>query len=198
MFKNKKFLPAVTALFICLFGSAMVQIHDSQLMPRVAEASTTSTSTLFPKLDPRPRRLSIPSISLSREIIDVGVTKAGNLDVPPNYTQVGWYKMGTLPGNKGSAVLDGHVDNGASIAGPFKRLREVKVGESIFVTAADGTKLHFKVKEAHVYPTTQFPGELVFHDQSGKLLKINTCHGKFIKSLDTYDQRLIVTAELVN
>jgi sortase (surface protein transpeptidase) len=147
--------------------------------------------------DPRPRALSIPSIGLSREIIDVGIADDGKLDVPPNYTQVGWYKYGTLPGKVGSAVLDGHVDNGGAIDGPFKRLREVKIGDEIIVTAADGTRQKFKVIASKVYPTTQFPGELVFHDKSGALLKIITCHGNFIPRLDTYDQRLIVTAELV-
>ncbi|MES2215801.1 MAG: class F sortase [Patescibacteria group bacterium] len=147
--------------------------------------------------DNRPRTISIPSIKLNREVIDIGITDEGNLDVPPNFTQVGWYKYGTLPGQVGSTVLDGHVDNGSTVPGPFKRLRNVKIGDKIYVTAADGTKYTYEVISALAYATDSFPSDYVFHDNSDALLKIITCHGKYIESLDTYDQRLIVTAKMV-
>jgi len=197
----------IAVLFICFAVGAGFRI-EADAAPLVATSSpvhlsqNASVPVVSPQqgviVDERPRSLTIPVIALDREIIDVGITDEGNLDVPPNYTQVGWYKYGTLPGQVGSAVLDGHVDNGSTIPGPFKRLREVNVGDDIFVTAADGTKLHYVVTQSKVYMTTEFPGELVFHDKSGKLLKIITCHGRFVKSMDTYDQRLIVTAKLAN
>jgi sortase (surface protein transpeptidase) len=200
-----------------LVTSSSDSIISSRFLPQTAEASTT-VATSTPKVIPvpvqtaapvsvsqptvratdlRPRQISIPSINLNREIIDVGVTAANNLDVPPNFTQVGWYKYGKRPGEMGSTVLDGHVDNGSTIPGPFKRLREVHIGDKITVTAADGTKFTYKVISSRVWKTVEFPGDFVFHDNSGSLLKIITCHGTFVKEMDTYDHRLIVTAELV-
>jgi sortase (surface protein transpeptidase) len=207
MMRHKKIVVAVMALLICLLGGKIVAQIESRghVIPEqqtvrtpimVAQAQQVE-EVVATSSDARPRSISIPSINLKREIIDVGITTAGNLDVPPNYTQVGWYKYGTLPGQIGSAVLDGHVDNGSTIPGPFKKLREVEVGDEIYVTAADGTTQKFVVTQSQVYPTTQFPGNQVFHDKSGALLKIVTCHGTFVPSLDTYDQRLIVTAKLV-
>jgi sortase (surface protein transpeptidase) len=206
MMRHKKILVAVMALFICLVGGRMV----AQLEAKTRFGSETSTVPILtaqadtlpvPEVavkpsDPRPRLLTIPSINLAREVIDVGIADDGKLDVPPNYTQVGWYKYGALPGEIGSAVLDGHVDNGAAIAGPFKKLRYVKIGDAIYVKDADGSQKKFIVTSSKIYPTNKFPGELVFHDKSGALLKIITCHGNFIPSIDTYDQRLIVTAKL--
>ena len=143
-----------------------------------------------------PIGLIIPQIDLVTNIIKVGIAKDGKLDVPHNYTEVGWYKYGTLPGNVGSAVLDGHVDDGAAIPGPFKRLREVKEGDEIYVGMDNGQTLKYVVMNSSVYPTKKFPGEFIFHDKSAALLKIITCHGRFVKSENTYDQRLLVTAVL--
>jgi hypothetical protein len=185
MMRYKKLVIAVMALFICVLGGRMVSSIEGhvEFTPRaVATPVLTAEAKEIVQSDPRPRAISIPSINLGREIIDVGIASDGKLDVPPNFTQVGWYKYGALPGSRGSAVLDGHVDN----------------GDEIFVTAADGTKQTFVVTQSKAYPTNKFPGELVFHDTSGRLLKIITCHGTYIPSIDTYDQRLIVTAELVS
>jgi sortase (surface protein transpeptidase) len=60
-----------------------------------------------------------------------------------------------------------------------------------------GQVLHYKVSESNVYPTNAFPGETVFHETGKQYLKIITCHGTFVPSLGTYNQRLVVTAELV-
>ncbi len=177
-----------------LFISSMIGLGSS--LTADAAVFVTVSKPVF-VTDTRPRTISIPSINLNREIIDVGVTDEGNLDVPPNFTQVGWYKYGTLPGQIGSTVLDGHVDNGSTIPGPFKRLRNVKIGDKVYVTSADGTRYTYEIIGAVAYATNSFPSNYVFHDQSDALLKIITCYGNFIESLDTYDQRLIVTARMV-
>ncbi len=141
--------------------------------------------------------LNIPVSNVNAKIVPVGVTETNNLDVPPNYVEVGWYKHGPKPGDFGSAVLDGHVDNGASIDGVFKHLKNLKNGDEVYVTAKDGSKKRFIVTKINVYQTNQFPSNEIFYDQSGSLIKIITCHGTFIPSEKTYDQRLVVTAELV-
>ena len=148
-----------------------------------------------------PVRLEISSIGVDADIIDVGVTSSGNLDVPHNYVQVGWYMNGIIPGQIGSAILDGHVDNGGftpTVAGPFKSLQDIKIGDDISVTTATGSVLHFTVTSLEVYPTDSFPSKAIFDDTSGSLLKIVTCHGQWIPLLKTYNQRLVVTAALMD
>ncbi len=146
---------------------------------------------------PLPTRIIIPKAKVNASVISIGITKEGNLDVPNNYTEAGWYKYGTLPGKIGSAVIDGHVDNGNRVPGPFKNLKLVKPGDNIYVTMGDGKMLHYSIVAAEIYDTDKFPGEYVFHESGQAYLKIITCHGKFIRSKQTYDQRLIVKAVLV-
>lgn len=142
----------------------------------------------------RPSRIVIPTVRVDAEVIDIGVTKTNNLDVPPNYYQAGWYKYGPLPGNPGNAVIDGHVDDGGRVDGPFKRLREAKVGDEIYIAMTDGSIVTYTITDASVSSYKKFPKESVFRGGQGSVLKIITCHGKFLRSENTYDQRLIVTA----
>jgi LPXTG-site transpeptidase (sortase) family protein len=141
-------------------------------------------------------RLVIPKASVDAHIQNVGITSSGNLDVPPNFTDVGWYEYGPRPGQKGSVVLDGHVDNGASVKGVFKHLRDLKEGDDIYVNL-DGTTYHYRVQRTQVFATNAFPGNMIFHENDASYLKIITCHGTYVPSMKTYDQRLIVTAVLI-
>lgn len=144
-----------------------------------------------------PTHLDIPNARVHAEVVPVGVTATNNLDVPPNFIQAGWYQYGAKPGEKGNAVLDGHVDNGASIDGVFKHLRDLKPGDDIYVTGANGVALTFKVIDSAVYETKKFPSDSIFNQNDGRaLLKIITCHGTYVPSVNTYDHRLVVTAIL--
>ena len=145
-----------------------------------------------------PVRITIPTASTSVSVIKVGVTTTGHLDTPHNFVQAGWYKLGTLPGNPGNAVIDGHVDNGGSIPGVFKHLKNVAIGDSVYITQASGKILHFIVTATNVYPYTAFPSESVFAPSKDSLLNIITCDGKWLPKQDTYSDRLVVTAALVS
>lgn len=143
----------------------------------------------------KPTQIIIPTAKVNAEVINIGITKSGNLDVPPNYYQAGWYKYGVIPGEFGNAVIDGHVDNGKKVAGPFKNLKKVKVGDDITVVMNDGSKVLFTITDASVFNTKAFPAKSVFHgDGRLAVLKIITCHGNYIEKEGTYDHRLIVTA----
>jgi len=214
--KNKFFTALVVAL---LFGSVSIRIHENMTASKPVSLATTPSQALVgnsvatvqsavaivPEASAqttpapeKPAHIVIPTGQVKTDIIPVGVTATNNLDVPKNYVQVGWYENGPMPGQFGSAVLDGHVDNGGSIPGPFKHLRDVKVGDDIQIVTEKGTTLHFTVTSADVYQTDAFPSDKIFNDNSGNLIKLITCHGTFVKSKGTYDQRLVVTAKLAS
>ena len=147
-----------------------------------------------------PIEVDIPSIKKSIPLIKVGLTNTGNMDVPHNYVQAGWYMNGPVPGEVGSAVIDGHVDNGGlspTIAGVFKKLDNVTAGDIITVKLSDGTSAKFKVTASNVYAYNAFPSGIVFNQNGGSYIKIITCHGTWLPGAKTYNQRLVVTAELV-
>src|SRR5581483_3680239 len=80
-----------------------------------------------------PARLIIPSLHIDAPVEYVGVNAAGNMRAPSNFTDVAWYDRGTVPGTQGSAVMDGHVDNGLGLPGVFKNLATLQPGADIYV-----------------------------------------------------------------
>jgi len=143
-----------------------------------------------------PVRLKIPSLGIDANVQELGINKKGALGVPSNFTDVGWYAAGTIPGDKGSAIMDGHVDNGLALAGVFKHLVDIAVGDSIYVTEHDGTVIHFIVTGTESFDYMNAPTDLIFNQNNGSYLKLITCGGAWVPGGRTYDRRIVVTAVL--
>ena len=144
-----------------------------------------------------PDRIVIPSIDLDAETQHVGVGKSGNMAVPSNYSDVGWYRLGTVPGQMGSAVIDGHVDNGFGLSAVFKRLSEMEIGDDVYIITRAGTRLRFEVVEIVAYPYQDVPLDKVFNRVDATRLNLITCTGSWLRSDETYDQRMVVYTKLV-
>jgi LPXTG-site transpeptidase (sortase) family protein len=160
--------------------------------PNTGGAIKTST---FPEY---PSRLVIPSLNIDAKVQKVGVKSNGNMGVPTNFTDVAWYKDGTIPGQIGSAVIDGHVDNGLSLAGVFKHLDSIQKGDDVYVVTEKGTKLHFVVTATDLYDYKNTPNDLIFNEKGAARLRLITCTGDWVGAERTYNKRLVVTAELVS
>lgn len=141
-----------------------------------------------------PQSLAIPKIAVNANILPLGVTRTGNLDVPPDLYTVGWYRYGAIPGDMGSAVLDGHVDNGGSTPGVFKNLHSLIAGDIISITDQSGRITQFRVIEMNTYNVGEFPADAIFHAEGEAYLNIITCAGTYHPAARTYDKRLVVTA----
>lgn len=139
-----------------------------------------------------PSQIVIPSLKINSWVVPVGVTANGEMDVPDGSTlNVGWYKHGTIPGDVGSAVMDAHV------YAAFKKLKNIKVGSTIYVYNARGEELKFKVISSKVYPLANVPMQTIFNDASGAYLNLITCAGRFMPSRNTYSHRQVVYAERI-
>ncbi len=143
-----------------------------------------------------PTRLIIPKISVDTRVQHVGINAKGNMAVPTNFTDAGWYKYGVVPGGSGSAVIAGHVDNGLSMAGVFKRLADVTIGDELIVERVDGSTVTFVVTGSRKYPYDKVPTEIIFNPSGSPRLNLITCEGTWVKKLKTYDERLIVFTKL--
>jgi LPXTG-site transpeptidase (sortase) family protein len=144
-----------------------------------------------------PVRLSIPSLKIDTKVQNVGVARSGNMAPPTNFTDVGWYKYGTVPGYRGSAVFAGHVDNALALAGVFKNLEKIRVGEAIHVTNAEGEVLKFRVTDMRLYDYNNVPTDQIFNQNDRARIRLITCSGCCNQSLKSNHKRLVVTAELV-
>lgn len=139
-----------------------------------------------------PVRLLIPSLSVNARVQYVGMNKKGEMGIPNNFSDVAWYKYGPVPGQLGSAVMAGHVDNGLALPGVFRRLGEMKEGDDVYVIAKDGSKLRFVVQSVETYPYDEGPVERVFGASDAARLNLITCSGAWLRGKRTYAERTVV------
>lgn len=169
----------------------------------VASASALSpqkvskpASPAVPSNPKHPARLQIPSIGVSAKVQAVGIDPKGNIAAPVGFTDAGWYKYGVVPGAVGTAIFDGHVDNGLFRSGVFKRLDKTAVGDRVTVISKEGKSVVYVVSHIEFYNYKEVPMEDIVHQKDIAQLVLITCAGKWIPAEKTYDQRLIVYATL--
>ncbi len=143
-----------------------------------------------------PAKIIIPTIAVNASIQTVGLTAHGSIGTPNNFTDVAWYVYGPVPGRQGTAIFDGHVDNGLGMSGVFKNLASLKVGDDIEVVTNGGTHLHFTVASSTSYDYRDVPATAMFSASGPSQIVLISCEGNWVGAEKTYDRRLIVTAML--
>lgn len=143
-----------------------------------------------------PSRLIIPALEIDAYVQHVGVGKSGNMAVPSKYADVAWYKFGTRPGDRGSAVIAGHVDNGFGLPGVFEHLHELESGDEVFVETGKGERFRYKVLTSETYPYDEAPLAGIFNQSGGSFLNLITCRGEWLASQEMYEERLVIYAQL--
>jgi len=181
---------AAVVVFISVGGRALWSAPEPEAAASALEATAPAAHAPASAL---PVRLRVPAINVDAAVQHVGLGQTGNMAVPSNYTDVGWYRYGPIPGGEGSAVIDGHVDNGLALPGVFYHLSEVRVGDEIFVDAAS-TTTRFVVTKIASYPEAQVPTDEIFSTTGPARLVLITCDGTWIQGERMYDHRLVVYA----
>ncbi|MDO9457835.1 class F sortase [Nocardioides sp.] len=153
---------------------------------RVADAAPVTASA--------PNRLLVPSIGVDVDVMDLGLTGTGTLEVPPGAFPAGWYVGSPTPGELGPAVLAGHVSwNGTP--GVFERLAELEAGDRVSVVREDGRVADFTVTRTAQYPKDRFPTDAVYGDIDRAGLRLITCGG-LDAATSTYEDNVVVYARL--
>ncbi|MFF1644310.1 class F sortase [Streptomyces sp. NPDC058240] len=145
-----------------------------------------------------PVRIRIPSIRVDAPMMRLGLGSDGSLDVPPagNRNIVGWYRDGTPPGSRGSAIVAGHVDNaqGRSV---FYDLGALQKGSTVEVVRQDGRTAVFSLDAIEVYKSDDFPDKRVYGASSFASLRLITCGGGFSKETG-YEGNVVAYAHLTS
>ncbi|OZE79927.1 sortase [Rhodococcus sp. 15-649-2-2] len=139
-----------------------------------------------------PTRLSVDAIDLDEPLIGLGLTEDGQMQVPSDYDDVGWFTGGGRPGAIGSpTVLAGHVD---STTGPavFDRLSELRPGDVVTVADGTGGRADYRVDRIGDYGKAEFPTALVFGAVPADEIRLITCSGDFDTSVGSYERNLVV------
>lgn len=145
-----------------------------------------------------PTRIAVPRLKVNAPVEEVGLAKDGTVQTPtldePNLT--GWYKYGPTPGQKGPAVILGHVDTAKTGPAVFYKLRNLKTGDKVTVTRKDGSAADFAVQKLLDVSKQKFPSKKVYGDISYAGLRLITCGGAFDRSKGSYEDNTIVFAKL--
>ncbi|MET8450673.1 class F sortase [Streptomyces sp. NPDC005209] len=142
-------------------------------------------------------RVRITAIQVDAPVQPVGLDANGWVDAPPpeNPNLAGWFTGAVSPGEKGTAVIVGHVDNQQGPA-VFYGLGSLKKGNQIEVGRKDGRTAVFEVYGVEVFAKSNFPGDRVYGSKGTPELRVITCGGGFSKQ-HGYDGNVVVFARLV-
>ena len=162
-----------------------------------APAGRDSGRAAAPALPPSPPdRVRIPAIHVDAPLTALALTASGSLDVPPATRKnlAGWYEAGTTPGETGTAIVAGHVDNAEGPA-VFYGLGALRKGSAIEVDRRDGGVAVFTVDAVEVYDAKDFPDEKVYGAAKRPELRVITCGGGYSRATG-YRGNVVVFAHL--
>ncbi|MEU3885892.1 class F sortase [Streptomyces sp. NPDC029041] len=197
-------MAAVTVFALCsgvwlLRDAAGTQAppQPSAAQARAGLAGLAGERPAVPALPPSPPdRIRVPAIGVDAPLTGLGLTSTGSLDVPPAADEnlAGWYEAGTTPGERGTAIVAGHVDNADGPA-VFYDLGALARGSTIEVDRRDGGVAVFTVDAVEVYAARNFPDEKVYGAARRPELRVITCGGTWSRGTG-YQGNVVVFAHL--
>jgi hypothetical protein len=146
-----------------------------------------------------PVSVDIPAIGVHSVLLRLGVKADGTMQVPPLQRRpnaAAWYKYSVTPGQIGTSVIEGHVDNDQGPA-VFFRLGALRPGDLVNVRLADGITGVFRVTGVRQYLKSRFPAKTVYRATRFAGLRLITCGGAFDYASSRYLSSIVVYAFLV-
>ncbi|BDD70315.1 MULTISPECIES: class F sortase [Streptomyces] len=195
-------LVLLTGLALIRNGSGEFDVGPPQ--PASAAASDTRSAVgdgaaagVTPLPYSVPDQVSIPAIQVDAPVMGVGLDADGWVDAPPpeDPNLAGWFTGAVSPGEKGTAVVVGHVDNQQGPA-VFYGLGALKKGNKVEVHRQDGKTAVFEIYGIEVFEKNNFPGDRVYGSKGSPELRVITCGGGFTKQ-NGYDGNVVAFARLV-
>ncbi|WP_030572308.1 class F sortase [Streptomyces aureocirculatus] len=143
-------------------------------------------------------RIRIKPIRVDAPVIAVGLDSEGWVDAPPpdDSNLAGWFTGAVSPGEQGTSVVVGHVDNQQGPA-VFYGLGSLKKKQRIEVKRKDRRTAVFEIYGIEVFAKNNFPGDRVYKNGGTPELRVITCGGGFSKQ-NGYDGNVVVFARLVD
>jgi LPXTG-site transpeptidase (sortase) family protein len=184
-----------------LFGGTGAQAGGTYIPPSITTTPPRLGHDAGAEALPRsvPRFVRIPGIGVAAPVMKVGLDADGAVQVPPlgAHNLAGWYRGGPAPGQRGPAVILGHVDSATGIS-VFYRLRDLHAGDRVYVTRADGSVAAFAVDGLQKVAKDAFPTASVYGQAGYPGLRLITCGGPFDQVTGHYLDNIIVYAHLVS
>lgn len=192
----------VAALLLALVvltgcGSTTTQHDSSQPDPAVSSTAGGAAAPLEIETvrTAAPRGVRVPSLGVESALDALELLPDGSLEAPPQWQVAGWYAAGTTPGERGPAVIAGHVD---SPDGPavFADLDRLSAGDLIEIEHTDGTSSTFAVDRTQVVSRDDFPTEAVYGPVPDVQLRLITCDGTYSAERGYSDNLVVFATEV--
>ncbi|MEH3076153.1 MAG: class F sortase [Quadrisphaera sp.] len=184
-----------TALVAAAAASAAGSSSSSSTSDAAAAVPAPAVVPLSATAVAAPTAVRVPSLGISSDLVRLGTTADGALEVPADAAHAGWFAQGVAPGAVGPAVIAGHVDS-RSGPGVFARLSQVAQGAQVEVQRSDGSTAVFVVTGVQQVPKDAFPTQAVYGPVAGPELRLITCGGVFDESTRHYVDNVVVYARL--
>lgn len=195
-------LVLLTGLALIRNGSGEFDVGPPQPASAAAPADTRATTAPVANSPQAlqyslPDWIRIPAIQVDAPVMPVGLDSEGWVDAPPaaDPNLAGWFTGAVSPGEKGTAVVVGHVDNQTGPA-VFYGLGALKRGNRVEVVRQDKKRAVFEVYGVEVFAKNNFPGDRVYASKGVPELRVITCGGGFSKQ-NGYDGNVVAFARLV-
>ena len=119
------------------------------------------------------------------------------MDVPKGPAEVAWYKLGSKPGDIGSAVVAGHSGYKNNKMGVFDNLYKLQKGDKLYIEDEKGNTIIFVVRESRKF-NPKADALDVFGSSDGKAhMNLVTCVGAWNDVERTHSERLVVFTDKV-
>ncbi|CAL9357949.1 class F sortase [Streptomyces sp. Tu 3180] len=194
-------LVLLTGLALIRNGSGEFDVGPPQPASAAAADSQAPGGPVAGSVQPLPYavpdRVRIPAIQVDAPIMPVGLDAEGWVDAPPpeDPNLAGWFTGAVSPGEKGTAVVVGHVDNHRGPA-VFYGLGALKKGNRVEIARKDAKTAVFEIYGVEVFAKNNFPGDRVYASKGAPELRVITCGGAFSQQ-DGYDGNVVAFARLV-
>lgn len=144
-----------------------------------------------------PVRLVIPSIGVDAPVQYVGLDASGSgeMGIPSNFTDVGWYEGGVRPGMRGSAVIAGHYNGKGVPEAVFYDLNSLQVGDEVVVVSAERVEDIFEVVKVETYDYDAATSDVFLSTDGKARLNLITCSGEWLPEQKLFNKRTVVFTE---
>jgi len=174
-------------------------------IPSVVATTTVTVGTTSPSVASGeiglPTHLIIPALNIDTTFQDTVLKPDGTMEVPSTIYVVGWFTDSVRPGEKGVAIVTGHVAQirGGVVTkmGVFSNLYEIKVGDQLQIVDDKGQTTNFVVRAVRNYDPNADATDVFTSEDNGAHLNLITCEGTWVQSQLSYTQRLVVFTDLV-
>ena len=184
-----------TAAFFLILLFILDQGRSRSIIRRPEAREQITVIEVQEKKQALPVRLKILKLNIDAFVESVGLTSGGEMEVPKDTADVGWFNLGPRPGERGSAVIAGHFDNKNGGPGVFANLYKLKPGDELSVEDNEGIVTTFIVRESRLYDLGF--AEEVFSSGDGINLNLVTCDGVWDGVRKSYSKRLVVFTDII-